>query len=143
MPGIQDGDQVQVHYTGTLKDGSVFDSSYDREPLAFVQGSGMLLPAFEQATKGMASGEKKTFIIPAGEGYGEYNEDLVVQVERAAFPADIDPIVGLQLQVGKTDEEMSVVTITHVSDTQVLLDANHPLAGEELTFAIEIVAINA
>ncbi len=141
MANVQEGSQVQVHYTGTLEDGTVFDSSREREPLEFVQGGGMLLPAFETAAEGMVVGETKTFKIPAAEAYGEYNQELVVQVPIEQLPEDIEPIVGMQLQVGKSDEEMTVVTITEVSETQVLLDANHPLAGEELTFEIEILAI--
>jgi len=141
MAQVKLGDAVQVHYTGTLADGTVFDSSRDREPLSFTQGEGTLLPAFEKATLGLELGESRTFTVPAAEAYGTYNEELVIQVARSALPADIEPVVGLQLQVGKSPEEMTIVTITEVSETQVLLDANHPLAGEDLTFDVEVVAI--
>lgn len=134
------GDSVRIHYTGTLRDGSVFDSSAGRDPLEFVVGSGTVIAGFDRAVDGMEVGEKKTVSIPAGEAYGERRDDLVVSVPTHEFPGHISPSVGDRLQMGKPGRTM-VVTVREVSEAGVVLDANHPLAGEELTFALELVQI--
>jgi peptidylprolyl isomerase len=137
----KNGDTVKVHYTGKLNDGSVFDSSENREPLEFQLGSGQLIPGFEKAVNGMTVGDSTTVTIPANEAYGDVNEELILSVEKDRLPADIQPEVGLQLQVQQPDGQPVPVVISDVTDGIVKLDANHPLAGKDLTFHIEVVEI--
>jgi peptidylprolyl isomerase len=137
----RNGDAVQVHYTGKLADGTVFDSSVGREPLEFTLGAGQMIPGFEKAVFGMKVGEKKTVTIPADEAYGPYRDDLVVEISREKLPSDMTPEVGQQLVMRQPDGTEIVVVITAVSDETVTIDANHPLAGKELTFEIELVKI--
>ena len=137
----KNGDTVQVKYTGKLADGTVFDSSVGREPLEFTLGEGQVIPGFEKAVFGMKVGEKKTVTIPADEAYGPHFDDMVVEVPREKLPEDITPEVGQQLGVKRTDGGTSIVTIISVSDNAVTIDANHPLAGKDLTFEIELVKI--
>ena len=139
--GATVGDRVQVHYTGSLDDGTVFDSSLDREPLSFVIGDGTMLAGFDEAVRGMGVGERKTFTIPAAEAYGEYREDLVVVVGRDELAGD--PQVGDEVPLQNVTTGATVYfTVIDISDTEVTLDANHPLAGQDLTFEIELVAID-
>ena len=140
MAQAQSGDTVRIHYTGTLADGSVFDSSRGRAPLEFTLGSGQVIAGFDDAVTGMAVGEAQTVTIPAAQAYGPRRPELVRELPRAQFPAQIEPAVGQQLQVSGGTHPM-VVTVRAVSDRAVLLDANHPLAGEDLTFALELVEI--
>jgi peptidylprolyl isomerase len=135
------GDTVSVHYTGKLEDGTVFDSSEGRDPLQFSIGSGQLIPGFEQAVIGMAPGESKTAQIPADEAYGSYHPEMVLVVERQQIPSEVPVSVGLQLQIQQQGGTSIPVMITDVSDSQVTLDANHPLAGEDLTFEIQLMEI--
>lgn len=135
------GDTVAVHYTGKLTDGTVFDTSAEREPLEFTIGQGNIIPGFEQAVIGMTPGDSKTEHIPVDQAYGPYREEMVLEVERAQMPADLDPEVGQQLQVREQSGGIIPVVITEVSDATITLDANHPLAGEDLTFDIQLVAI--
>ncbi len=132
----KDGDVVQVHYTGTLEDGSQFDSSVGGDPLEFTVGAGRMIAGFDRAVVGMTVGEKKTITIPAAEAYGERREDLVVEVDRDELPADIIPEVGMQLTRGNV-----VVTVTAVSETTFTIDTNHELAGKDLIFEIELVSV--
>ncbi len=143
MTKVKDGDTVKVHYKGSLEDGSVFDSSEDREPLEFTLGSGQLIPGFEKAVIGMEQGESTTITIPSKEAYGEPREDLILDVPKDNLPDDIEPQIGMQLQVNRPDGDPIPVRVTNVGDEQVKLDANHPLAGEDLTFEIELVEIGA
>jgi peptidylprolyl isomerase len=135
------GDTVSVHYTGKLEDGTVFDSSEGRDPLQFSIGSGQLIPGFEQAVIGMAPGESKTAQIPADEAYGSYHPEMVLVVERQQIPSEVPVSIGLQLQIQQQGGTSIPVMITDVSDSQVTLDANHPLAGEDLTFEIQLMEI--
>jgi FKBP-type peptidyl-prolyl cis-trans isomerase 2 len=137
----KNGDTVQVNYTGKLADGTVVDSSVGREPLEFTLGVGQVIPGFEKAVLGMKVGEKKTVTIPVDEAYGPHHDDLVAEVPREKLPEDITPEVGQQLGVKRTDGGTSIVTIISVSDNAVTIDANHPLAGKDLTFEIELVKI--
>jgi peptidylprolyl isomerase len=141
MPQAKQGDTVKVHYTGKLDDGTVFDSSQEREPLEFTIGTGTIIPGFEQAVIGMSPGELKTEVIPNDRAYGPYREEMVLQVERQQLPTELDPAVGQQLQLQDPTGEVIPVIITDISSSTVTLDANHPLAGEDLTFDIELVAI--
>lgn len=136
------GDTVRVHYTGRLSDGTVFDTSLQRDPLEFTIGAGQLIPGFEQAVVGMEAGESRTAEIPVEQAYGEHREDMVVTVERERFPDHIEPEVGLQLQLQQPGGMPLLVTVTEVADADITLDANHPLAGQDLTFDIELVGIS-
>ncbi len=140
MRRAQAGDTVSIHYTGTLTDGSVFDSSRGREPLEFTLGGGQVIPGFDAAVTGMTVGEEKTVTIPAAEAYGTRRAELMVEVDRSQFPPDVEPEIGQQLELSRGPQQF-VVTVRDVSDGRVLLDGNHPLAGEDLTFALELVAV--
>jgi FKBP-type peptidyl-prolyl cis-trans isomerase 2 len=135
------GDTVKVHYTGRLPDGAVFDTSVGSEPMEFTLGQGQLISGFEQAVIGMQVGESKTVTIPVDQAYGPRRDDMVLEVDRDKLSADIDPRVGMQLQMNQGDGGIMTVTITDVSETTVKIDANHPLAGQDLTFDIELVEI--
>ena len=137
----KDSDTVKVHYTGTLDDGTVFDTSIEREPLEFTLGEGMLIPGFEEAVKGMQVGQSKTVTIPAEEAYGPYLDDLIIVVEQSQLPEGLDPEVGQVLEVTQEDGRTGVVTVIDVSETTITVDANHPLAGKDLTFEIKLVEI--
>ncbi len=140
MP-IKDGDTVQVHYTGTLADGTVFDSSKDREPLKFVMGKGQLIAGFEAAVMDREVGDSVKVEIPPAEAYGEADEQLMFTVPRDEVPEHIEPEIGLQLQLSNEEGSMNV-TISEVNEDSIVLNANHPLAGKTLTFEIEIVAVD-
>ncbi len=141
MAQAKQGDEVKVNYTGRLDDGTVFDSSEGREPLAFTVGGGQVIPGFEAAVDGMVVGDSKTITIPCAEAYGPYREDMVLTVPREQLPEGLNPEVGQQLQMGQSQENMLIVSVTGVSDESITLDANHPLAGKDLTFDVELVAI--
>ena len=135
----EDGDTVSVHYTGTLDDGSQFDSSVGKDPLEFVIGAGNMIPGFENAVRGMKVGESKTITLSPDEAYGEYTEELIATVSREELPDDMDIEVGRQLQITLEGGGIIVATIIEISEETVTLDANHRLAGKELTFEIELV----
>jgi len=141
MAHPRSGDTITVHYTGRLADGRVFDSSEGREPLELTLGEGEVILGFEHALAQMEPGEQRTVTIPAEEAYGPHRPELMVSVDRAELPDHIQPTVGLQLQVRADDGHSAIVTIAEVSDTQVTLDANHPLAGEDLTFDLKLVEL--
>ncbi len=141
MATIKEGDTVKVHYTGTIADGTVFDSSREREPLEVTLGEGKLIPGFEKAVVGMNVGDTSKVTIPSEEAYGEKREDMVIDVDRGQIPPDIKPEVGQQLQIQQKDGGAIPVVITEITDETVQLDANHPLAGQELTFEIEVVEV--
>jgi len=141
MNQAKTGDTVRVHYRGTLKGGSVFDESKKATPLQFKIGEGMLLPDFEQAVIGMNQGESKTIAIDAEHAYGEHRDDLLIEVDRSQFPDHINPELGLQLRLNQQDGTPITVAISAVDESSVTLDANHPLAGKNLTFNIELVEI--
>jgi peptidylprolyl isomerase len=141
-PAAKSGDTVSVDYTGKLSDGTVFDTSADREPLEFTLGQGEMMPAFERAIVGMKAGQKKTFTVAAEEAYGSYYEERVVVFSRTEIPKDITPQVGMMLQQTQEDGSVITATIIEVTDETVTLDANHPLAGKDLTFEIELLNIS-
>ncbi|MFB2769709.1 peptidylprolyl isomerase [Pelatocladus sp. BLCC-F211] len=136
------GDTVKVHYTGKLDDGTVFDSSAERDPLQFSIGEGLVIPGFEQAVVGMTPGESKRTNIPADEAYGPYRPELVMVVEKERIPTDVSVEVGQMLQISQSNGQAIPVVVTEVSDSQITLDANHPLAGQELIFDIQLVQID-
>ena len=141
MQQVKRGDKVNVHYHGKLTDGSTFDSSTGREPLAFTAGSGQVIMGFDNAVIGMNIGEKKTVNIPMLEAYGERNDDMVMEYPITEFPSDMTPEVGMELQMGDNAGNVFPVVITEINSDTVILDANHPLAGQDLVFEIELVSI--
>jgi peptidylprolyl isomerase len=141
MSQAKPGDVVAVHYTGKLPDGSVFDSSRERQPLQFQLGERQIIPGFENAVVGMAPGDSKSVSIPADDAYGPRRDDLVIQLERSAVPAGMDPQVGQRLQLQTPSGDPVPAQVVDVSDEALTVDANHPLAGRDLEFEIELVEI--
>jgi len=141
MAAAKKGDTVKIHYTGTLADGTTFDTSAGHDPLTFLIGGEQVIAGFEEAVLGMSAGESKTVTIPAEKAYGSYDEALVIQAPLAHIPPDMDPQVGQRLQMGGPGGELVQVVVSEVSSTHVTLDANPPLAGKDLTFQIELVSI--
>ncbi|KUF09661.1 FKBP-type peptidyl-prolyl cis-trans isomerase [Pseudoponticoccus marisrubri] len=142
MTQVKSGDTVHIHYTGTLQDGSTFDSSDGRDPLQFKVGSGEIIPGLDKAMPGMSVGESKTVHIPADEAYGQPSPEARQNVPRTEIPDHIPLDLGTQLQVQTPQGQTVPVTVVEVTDSEVTLDANHPLAGKDLTFAVELVAIS-
>lgn len=141
MQQAKNGDKVKVHYHGRLISGETFDSSAGREPLEFEVGSGMVIKGFDDGVTGMKVGEKKTLNIPAEEAYGEKNPDMIIEYPKAQFPEHIELKVGEQLVMSSASGQQFQVIIAEIKDDIVMLDANHPLAGEALIFDIELVEI--
>jgi peptidylprolyl isomerase len=141
MKQAQAGDTVRIHYSGTLNDGTQFDTSEGSDPLEFALGGGMVIAGFDKAVEGMAVGESKSVKIPPEEAYGPRHDQLVQEVPKSALPDDIAPAVGMQLQGKSADGQVMNLVVTEVGDAEITVDANHPLAGEELTFDIELVEI--
>jgi FKBP-type peptidyl-prolyl cis-trans isomerase 2 len=141
MQQVKVGDTVKVHYHGQLTDGSTFDSSEGKEPLEFEVGSGMVIKGFDDGVVGMSIGDKRKLEIPADEAYGDKNEEMIVEFPKDRFPEDMVPEVGLHLNMSNGGGQTIPVVITEVKDDTVILDANHPLAGEDLVFNIELVEI--
>lgn len=141
MSAATNGDTVHIHYTGRLDDGTEFDSSKGRDPLSFTLGEGKVIPGFEAAVEGMAEGDSKTTTIPPEDAYGERRDELVLDVPRDNLPEQIDPEPGQQLNMQTADGQSFMVRVTTVLDDRIQVDANHPLAGQDLTFDIELVKI--
>lgn len=141
MAQAENGDTVKVHYTGKMEDGTVFDTTTDRSPLRFTIGEGQIISGFERAVIGMNPGESKTTEVPADKAYGPHHEEMVVVVDRDQLPGRLEPKVGQQLQIRQEDGRTIVVRVTDVSESSVTLDANHPLAGKDLTFDIRLMEI--
>ena len=141
MAQAKAGDVVRVHYKGYFDDGTVFDTSRNAEPFEFTLGNDMVIPGFENAIIGMKVGDVRTVKIPPEEGYGERREDLIIEVDRNQVPPDIQPEVGMMLQLQSGQGEAIPVMVTAISDTTITLDGNHPLAGKQLNFEIELVEI--
>ncbi|MFN0108429.1 MAG: peptidylprolyl isomerase [Blastocatellia bacterium] len=143
MSIVKTGDAVKVHYTGKFDDGQVFDTSEGNEPLGFTVGAGHVIPGFDAALVGMQVGETKTVVIPADQAYGERMEELVQTISRDQFNlGDMEPELGLAIEM-QTPQGSIPLVITELTDTAVTLDANHPLAGEELHFDLKLVEIAA
>lgn len=141
MKSAESGSTVKVHYTGKLDDGTVFDSSRERDPLEITIGNGQLIKGFENALIGMNVGDEKTVTISAEEAYGKHSNELVVKFDISQFPEDIDPKVGLHVNLKSPEGRVMQTVITGVGEDSVTLDANHPLAGKDLTFEIEMMGI--
>ena len=139
---IKKGDTVFVHYTGKLDDGTEFDSSRDREPLEFVMGGGMIIPGFEAAVDGREVGDAVSVRIPPAEAYGEHNDEMVIIVPRSEIPDHIAPEEGMGLQIALEEGELDVI-VSRVTEEEVELDGNHPLAGKSLNFDIEVVDVKS
>jgi len=142
MKTVEENDKVALHYTGTLINGETFDSSEGRDPLSFEVGSGQVIPGFDNAVRGMKVDESKKFTVPSAEAYGEPNEELVYEVPLASIPAELKPHEGQRLVSNLEDGRQIPVTVTKVAEDTITLDANHPLAGKDLTFDIKIVSID-
>ena len=141
MDEAKKGDKVKVHYHGKLTNGDTFDSSSGREPLEFEIGSGSVIKGFDEGVSGMKVGEKKTINIPVDEAYGERSEDMLIEFPKDRFPKDMEIKEGMQLMMSNGSGQNIPVIVTEVKDDAVVLDANHPLAGEDLIFDIELVEI--
>ena len=141
LPMAKDGDTVQVHYKGTLGDGTVFDTSRDRQPLEFTLGAGNVIAGFDKAVNGMRVGETKTVTIPEEEAYGPRNDELVIIVGRDELPENMEPSIGQQLAMSQPDGGTVIVVVTGVSEDSITVDGNHPMAGKDLTFELELVGI--
>ena len=141
MQQVKSGDKVRVHYHGKLSDGSTFDSSEGRDPLEFEVGSGSVIVGFDIGVTGMQVGEKKTVSIPVEDAYGPKQDDMIMEFSRDRFPEDMVPEIGMQLNMSNGAGQNFPVVIREVEETTVLLDANHPLAGEELVFDLELIEI--
>ena len=141
MSKVKDGDTVKVHYTGKLENGDVFDSSRERDPFEFTVGNKAVIPGFEKGVVGMGVGDTKTIEIPPEEAYGAKQDELVVVVKKSEFPEDITPSIGQRLQIKQQDGNPVVVTITDLTEDNITLDANHPLAGYTLFFDVEVIDI--
>jgi FKBP-type peptidyl-prolyl cis-trans isomerase 2 len=141
MQQAQNGDKVRVHYHGKLRSGETFDSSQGREPLEFTVGSGQVIKGFDDGVKGMKPGDSKTVEIPVVDAYGDKEEERIVEFPKTQFPPELTPEVGMQLMMSDGSGQQLPVVITEVKEESVVLDANHPLAGQDLIFDIELVEI--
>lgn len=141
MQQVKDGDKVKVHYHGKLRSGETFDSSQGRDPLEFTVGSGQVIKGFDAGVMGMQVGDKKTVEIDVENAYGEKSQEMVIEFPKTQFPEDMKPEVGMQLMMNNGSGQSFPVTIVEVKEETVLLDANHPLAGQELIFDLELVEI--
>lgn len=137
---ITDGKTVRIHYTGTLNDGTQFDSSAGRDPLEFETGSGMVIPGFDSAVRDMRVGSKKTVTIPTAEAYGEAREEMIGDLPKDRFPPEMQLVVGMPLQMMGPQGPLGVI-IKEIKEDAVTIDANHPLAGKDLTFELELIEI--
>ena len=141
MQQVQQGDKVKVHYHGKLRNGETFDSSDGRDPLEFTVGSGQVIKGFDDGVQGMQVGDKKTVEIPVDNAYGEKKTDMILEFPKAQFPEGMNPEEGQQLMMSDGSGQSFPVIVAEVKEESVLLDANHPLAGEDLIFDIELVEI--
>jgi len=142
MSQVKKDDTVKVHYTGKLNDGQIFDSSRGREPIEFKVGAGMMIPGFEKGVMDMELNQKKEISIPPAEAYGEVRPELFQEIEKSQLPAEIKPEVGMGLAATMPDGSQQQLRISEVKENSIVVDANHPLAGKELNFEIEVVEIN-
>jgi peptidylprolyl isomerase len=141
MAQVKTGDTVKVHYTGSLSDGRIFDSSVDRNPLEFTVGAHQVVPGFEEAVVGMSVGESKTALLPADKAYGQRDERLMLRVPKSQLPDDMEVKLNDRLQMRSGDGRTMNVVVAEIEDDGIVLDGNHFLAGHDLTFDIELVEI--
>lgn len=138
---VKNNDTVQVHYTGKLTNGQIFDSSVDKQPLEFQLGQGQIIPGFEQGLIDMTVSEKKTVTIPEAEAYGAVRKELFQEVAKSDLPSEIDPKVGMGLMAKNPDGTERQLRVAEVRNDSIVIDANHPLAGQDLVFDLELVDI--
>jgi FKBP-type peptidyl-prolyl cis-trans isomerase 2 len=141
MQQVQNGDKIKVHYHGKLRSGETFDSSDGREPLEFTVGSGQVIKGFDEGVKGMKVGDKKTVEIQVTDAYGEKQHEMMIEFPKDQFPADMNPEIGMQLMMSNGSGQQFPVTVAEVKEESIVLDANHPLAGQDLIFDLELVSI--
>ena len=141
MQQVKSGDKIKVHYHGRLTNGETFDKTEGREPLEFEVGSGMVIKGFDDGVTGMAVGDKKTINIPFVEAYGPKNPDMIIDMPKDRFPKDMEIEVGMPLSMSDGQGQQFQVVVAEVQDEMVILDANHPLAGEDLIFDLELIEI--
>ncbi|MCB1859399.1 MAG: peptidylprolyl isomerase [Gammaproteobacteria bacterium] len=141
MSQAKSGDTVKIHYTGTLEDGTQFDSSAGRDPLEFTLGSGQVIAGFDKAVQGMLVGDKKSVNIPSEDAYGPRHEQMIHEVPKSALPDGLEPTQGMALQAQSPDGQVVNLTVVGVAEDSITVDGNHPLAGKDLNFDIELVAI--
>ncbi len=141
MSKVKSGDRVKIHYSGSFEDGTVFDASEGRAPLEFTVGAQEVIKGMEDALIGMSPGESKKEVIAPERAYGMRNPEMAVEVERKNMPEDMAPVVGHQVKITQDDGSTIVAQVTAVTEEHVTLDANHPMAGKELTFDIELLEI--
>lgn len=141
MTEAEVGDTVKVDFKGTLNDGTVFDAT-EEEPIEFVVGDGTIIPAFEKAVVGMSPEETKSITVPSEEAYGEYRKELVQPIDKEQVPKDVELEVGQQVLVGATEDDAMPFTVADVKEDKIILDGNHPLAGQDLNFEITLVEVN-
>jgi peptidylprolyl isomerase len=141
MQQVKSGDKIKVHYHGTLNSGETFDSSKDREPLEFTVGEGQVIKGFDEGVKGMKVGDKKKIEISVGDAYGDRNKEMLIEFPKSQFPPEMKPEEGMQLMMNNGAGQSFPVVVAEVKEDSVILDANHPLAGQDLTFDLELVEI--
>lgn len=141
MASAQKGDKVQVHYVGKLDDGGVFDSSINSNPLEFTIGDGSIIPGFEEAVIGLQEGDKKTFVVKSEDAYGPYYNERVIVINKSQLPPDLDPQTGDRLQGQQPDGSVVLFSVIDKNGDEITLDGNHPLAGKNLNFEIELIKI--
>jgi len=141
MTQAKEGDVVKVHYTGKLDNGEVFDTSDNREPLSFTIGKNEVIPGFEDGVKGLKVGQSKTVKIESDQAYGPRREEMLYKVDKDKFPPDVELKIGDSFKIGQEQGNPTIVSITEISENEVILDANHPLAGKDLTFDIQLIEI--
>jgi peptidylprolyl isomerase len=141
MSQAKTGNTVKVHYTGKLKDGTIFDSSIDREPLEFKIGDGRIIPGFEHAVIGLKGGDSVSVSIAADDAYGQHDERLIQKINKDQLPEGLDPQIGQRLEAHQSDGRKVPVIVSEINESSITLDANHPLAGKDLFFEIELVEI--
>jgi FKBP-type peptidyl-prolyl cis-trans isomerase 2 len=141
MQKVKNGDVINIHYTGTLSDGTVFDSSEGRDPLKFTVGEGMVITGFDKGVLDMEINQEKTININELEAYGPYNADMIIEMPIDQVPADMNPTVGMEVHLSDPEGNVMPVIVTELNDKTIKLDANHPLAGKDLTFKLQLVSI--
>lgn len=141
MSSVKEGKKVTIHYEGKLEDGTIFDSTEGQDPLEFVIGEGSILPKFEEHLLEMSVGDSKTFTLDVEDAYGEKKDEMVVDVPRSTLPQDLEPKVGIFLEIGRPGEPTTVAEIIGVTDDSITIDVNHPLSGKSLTFKVKVVSV--
>lgn len=141
MTKAKQGDKVKIHYYGTLEDGTIFDSSYERDPLEFTLGDGQIISGLDEAVQGMSEGETKQVAVSSNNAFGEYLEENIIQVARSNLPEDVEPQIGMTLKLNTPDNQIFYARIADLDEENLTLDGNHPLAGQDLNFELKLVEL--